>query len=203
MRRPWAFQSSPEWDTTHLLGVCTEEIGGILSITGRFEAAKGWGHPEVPSLLARAGVKAVSRLPCKYVQILTWRRGAGVQSQRSPQSSETIVLLDTEELSVCFFSDSYSSDVRIKIYLPQCSTIRTNNSCLMLSTVGQVLCMMTLYLEHPVVSQGWCYENTDARLSCALSLLHLWLWATFLTHMNRNCLTCNMEISMLQGCGEL
>lgn len=196
---PWAFQSSPEWGTTHLLGVCTEEIGGILSITGWFEAAKGRGHPEVPSLLARAGIKAVSRLPCKYAQILTSRRGRGVQSQRSPPRPWCYQI---EELLVCVFSDSYSSDVRIKFYLSQCSAIRANNSCLMQSTVGQALCM-TLYLEHPVVSQGWCYENTDARLSWARSLLHLWLWATFFTHLNLNCLTCNMEINMLQGGGEL
>lgn len=200
MRRPWAFQSSPERGTTHL-GVCTEERGGILSITGRFEAAKGWGHPEVPSLLARAGVKAVSLGSLQIRPDTYLKEGSG--SSEPKTSSETFVLLDTEELSVCFFSDSYSSDVRIKIYLPQCSTIRTNNSCLMPSTVGQALCMMTLYLEHAVVSQGRCYENTDARPSWALSLLHLWLWATSLTHLNRNCLTCNTEISMLQGCGEL
>lgn len=85
VRRLWAFQSSQGWGTAHLLGVCTEDIRRILSTTDRFETSSGWWHPEELSLFPMAGIKTVSMLPCKYAQILTWKRRWVVQGQISHQ----------------------------------------------------------------------------------------------------------------------
>lgn len=80
-----AFQCSQGWGTTHPVGVCRGEIWRILSIIGGLETASACWRSEVTSIFPGAGIKAVSKLPCRSIQTPTWKRGWVVQGQISHQ----------------------------------------------------------------------------------------------------------------------
>lgn len=60
----------------------------------------GMEHPEVPSLFARAGDKAVLGFPANIPRYLP---EGGEECSEPKKPSETFVLLDTEEHFVFFF----------------------------------------------------------------------------------------------------